>query len=26
MDRKYTINQVSAMTGLSTRTIRNYLK
>ncbi len=26
MEQKYTINQVSAMTGLSTRTIRNYLK
>lgn len=26
MEQKYTINQVSAMTGLSTRTVRNYLK
>ena len=26
MEQKYTINQVAAMTGLSTRTIRNYLK
>lgn len=26
MEQKYTINQVAAMTGISTRTIRNYLK
>lgn len=26
MEQKYTINQVAAMTGLSTRTIRSYLK
>ncbi len=26
MEEKYTINQVAVMTGLSTRTIRNYLK
>lgn len=26
MDKYYTINEVSTMTGLTTRTIRNYLK
>ncbi len=26
MDKYYTINEISAMTGLTTRTIRNYLK
>lgn len=26
MEQKYTINQVASMTGLSARTIRNYLK
>ncbi len=26
MEQKYTVNQVAAMTGLSTRTIRNYLR